>query len=113
MHHVDDIGKTLKELKRVTRKNGSIIIIEGNRFNPIFYIYSTRIKGHDHFRQSEFEKIISKHFKNFKIESMEAYPPFKMPIQIYKKVIKLERKISNIGFLKKFLSYNIAIIKID
>jgi len=113
LHHVEDINKSLKELKRVTKKGGSIIIIEGNRFNPIFYIYSTRLKGHDHFKQSDFEKIVSRQFKNYKIKSIEAYPPFKMPMSIYKKVIKLESFVSKIGFLKSFFSYNIAIIKVD
>lgn len=111
LHHLKDMDKTLKEVSRVTKVGGDIIILEGNRYNPIFYIYVTSIRGHDHLTKGEFRYLIKKHFPKSKFISLEAYPPFRFPMIIYKNVVKVEKVISGIGFLKPFLSYNAAIIK--
>jgi ubiquinone/menaquinone biosynthesis C-methylase UbiE len=111
LHHVKDIEKTLKEILRVTKPGGDIVILEGNRYNFIFYIYVTKIRGHDHLTQKEFKHLISKYFSNSKVTSFEAYPPFRFPMRIYKVVLKIEKIISGIGFLRPFFSYNVAIIK--
>ena len=113
LHHLKNMDKALEEVYRITKPGGDIVIMEGNRYNLIFYLYVTKIRGHDHLTQKEFKKLILKYFSNSKFISFEAYPPFRMPIQIYKVVIKIERIISKIAFLKPILSYNVVIIKND
>ncbi len=111
LHHLKDMDRMLKEVLRVTKTGGDIIILEGNRYNPIFYFYVTTVRGHDHLTQKEFKNLISKYFPNSKYMSFEAYPPFRFPMIIYKFVIKIERLISGMTFLRSFFSYNAAIIK--
>ena len=58
LHHVDEPKQRLsyhdnamQELKRVCKKNGKIFILEGNRYNPLFYPHMVKLEGHDHFTQ--------------------------------------------------------------
>lgn len=66
LHHIDEPQqrmkehlKGLKELRRVCKKGGMIILVDGNRYNPLFYPHMVKMRGHDHFRQSYFTDIIS------------------------------------------------------
>lgn len=111
LHHIKAVDKTLEEIKRVTKPGGSIVILEGNRYNPIFFIYATTIKGHDHFTQKELKKLIYKRFTNVRFIFMEAYPPFRFPMPIYKIILNIEKKVNKLYFLKSFFSYNIVVIK--
>ncbi len=111
LHHIKTVGKTLDEIKRITKPGGSIVILEGNRYNPLFFLYVTKVRGHDHFTQKEFKRIINKRFPDFKHISIEAYPPFCFRMNVYKYVLSFQRQISRVKFLKPFFTYNIAIIK--
>lgn len=117
LHHIDEpqqrttehIGG-LKDVKRVCKKGGVIVIVEANRFNPLSYFHMVLLRGHAHFTQSYFKKLIgavfdSVEFKNFEVH---LYPPkcLKM-FKVY------EKAIENFSFLKSFLAYNVAVIKND
>lgn len=114
LHHIDEGKqsqkrhfKALEELKRVCKKGGQIIILEANRYNPLFYIHMVKMRGHDHFRQSYFKKIIMTKFPNAKFKYFEAhsYPPFVLyPFKAFEYIME------KIPFLKPFLAYNLAII---
>jgi ubiquinone/menaquinone biosynthesis C-methylase UbiE len=111
LHHVNNVTKTLKEIKRVSKDNSTIIIVEGNRYNPIFYIYATKIRGHEHFTRDEFRKLIRKHFDNVEFISLESYPPFCLNEFWYRKVIFTQKIVNKFKFLKPLFSYNIAVIR--
>lgn len=111
LHHVRNVNKTLQEIKRVSKKNAAIIIVEGNRYNPIFFLYVTKMKNHQHFKQTEFKKIITRHFPDVEFLHFECYPPFMLKANMYKWVIKWGRLVSKITFLKPFFSYNVAVIR--
>lgn len=71
LHHVDEKNqseeihlKSLFELKRVIKANGYILIVEANRYNPLFYPHMVKILGHDHWSQLYFINTIRKFFPN-------------------------------------------------
>lgn len=113
LHHVDDgkfntskYKKVLLELSRVVRKGGEIIIVEGNRYNPLFYPHMVLMEKHNHFPQSYFESLMKQTFKNVELRHFEAhvYPPrFLWLWQFY------DRLMDNFC-PRQFLAYNIAII---
>lgn len=118
LHHIDEPRQRyprhilgMKEVKRVCKKNGMIIIVEANRYNPLLYPHIVLLKGHDHFKQSYFKKLICGAFNknNVEIKHFEAhvYPQkfFKL-FKVYEKV--MERH----SFLRPFLAYNAAIISL-
>ena len=42
LHHVDDIDKILREMRRVSKKY--VVILDCNRNNPLFFVYSLIVK---------------------------------------------------------------------
>jgi len=118
LHHIDEEDqsyekhiKGLQELKRVCRKGGSIVILEANRYNPLFYPHMVLIRKHNHFTQKYFKKIIKDAFGeniNFKSFETHFYPP--KLLKLFKIFEFISEKIS---FLKPFRAYNLAIVKND
>lgn len=117
LHHIDEAEQSyekhirgLKELKRVCKGDGYIIIVEANRYNLFFYPHMVLMKGHNHFKQSYFRKIILDIFDNVQFKTFEAhlYPArFVKIFKVYEKVMK------KFSFLEPFLAYNVAVIKND
>lgn len=48
-HHAADPVKAFAELRRVAKPGAQVLVIEGNRLNPIFYVHLTLMEGHEHF----------------------------------------------------------------
>lgn len=110
LHHVQDIKKTMKEIKRVTTDDAVIIFIEGNRYNPLFYIHMTKMRGHDHLTQKQFKNTILRYFPQAKFISFESHFIPYINERLFFKIIKIEKYLSKILFLRPLLSYNAAII---
>lgn len=113
LHHIDegnqDNGihlRALREIKRVVKSNGFIIIIEGNRYNPIFYPHMVKKLGHEHWKQSYFVRVISQVFDNVVFDFFEAHAYPKRFIILFKFYEWLMENFSP----KSFLSYNVAVI---
>lgn len=116
IHHIDEKKqretehiKGLKELRRVTKSGGYIIVIEGNRYNPLFYPHMVKLHGHDHLRQSYFKSLIKKVFQgdsiSFKFFEAHVYP--KSLLYFF----KLYEYVMEHLAPKEFLAYNAAIIQ--
>ena len=116
MHHIDENNqnrdehiRALLELKRVTKNGGYIVMVEGNRYNPLFYPHMVKALGHDHFTQRYFKSIISEIFPDFKFKAYEThYYPAKW-LRFWKIYEYLMDKFSP----KQFLAYNTAIINVE
>lgn len=117
IHHIDEPlhrklkhVSALKELKRVCRKEGTIVIVEGNRFNPLFYPHMVRMRGHDHLRQGYFKKIMREVYKkdqvSFHFFEAHSYP--KSSLIFWKLYEKVMEKIVP----KRFIAYNVAFISV-
>lgn len=113
MHHIDEENQNhdkhimgLEELKRVTKKGGKIIIVEGNRFNPLFYPHMVKMCGYNHFKQSYFKKIIREAFPSVKFKFFESHLYSKKYLKAWKVYEKIMESIAP----KSILSYNVAII---
>lgn len=108
LHHTDDPFKAIKELLRVAKNR--VIIIEANRYNPIFYLHLTLMEGHHHFTQKKFKEIIKSANTYFEIKNFSARVcPFDN-----KFLISIVNLFSDIfEFLKPFhffIEYNLGII---
>lgn len=114
LRHIDEKSqsfiehkKALRELKRVCRNNGVIVIVEANRYNPLFYPHMVLINRHNHFTQEYFNKLIKSVFKHFTMRNFESHVyPSKFNI-IWKFYEMFMEKISP----RQFRAYNVAIIK--
>lgn len=114
LHHINEPNqeyqehiKGLEELKRVCKSGGKIIIVEGNRYNPLFYPHMVLMNGHNHFTQKYFKKIIKDVFEGAEFKSFEAHFYPKRLIGFFKIFEMISERIS---FFSPFRSYNLAII---
>lgn len=73
LHHVPNHKKALHEVIRVTKEGGIIIVIEANRFNPIFYLHMTLMLGHQHFKKKYFKKLIESYSNDATFISTESH----------------------------------------
>lgn len=113
LHHIDEKTQSyhshvagLKELERVTKSGGKVIIVEGNRYNPLFYPHMVKMLGHEHFVQKYFYKIITDTFKNVQFKYFEAHSYPKGTIWFW----KIYEAFMELFSPKEFLAYNVAII---
>lgn len=117
LHHIDEKTQSfenhllgLQEASRVVKKGGYIIIVEGNRYNPIFFPHMVKHLGHEHFSYSYFKRLIRTAYgqgSNVLYKNFEAhfYPQALLP------VMKIYEKLMEALSPRRFLSYNVAIIK--
>jgi ubiquinone/menaquinone biosynthesis C-methylase UbiE len=115
LHHIDEENQSyekhiagIKELKRVCKNGGYVVVVEANRYNPLFYFHMVKQMGHDHFKQNYFKKIFRDVFgSNAKFKYLEChfYP------QNFLWFWKIFEFIMEHFIPKKFLSYNVAIVK--
>ncbi len=108
LHHAQDPEIALKELCRVTKKR--VIIIEANRFNPIFYLHLTLMEGHNHFSQNNFKKLLLSTGLPFEIKNFSARVcPVnnKFLIETVNFLSDVFEKIKPLYF---FIEYNLGII---
>lgn len=111
LHHVDEENQSIElhktsltELKRIVKPGGEIFIVEGNRYNPMFYPHMVKMRGHDHFSQSYFKSLISSVFPDATFSTFEAH--------LYPKTLSFlfslyERLMESI-VSEKYRAYNIA-----
>jgi ubiquinone/menaquinone biosynthesis C-methylase UbiE len=114
LHHIDEEHQSnathvaaLKELKRVVKESGCIIVVEGNRYNPLFYPHMVKMLGHDHWKQSYFKSVMSGVFQNVEFRHFEAhvYPKkFLWFWKFYEYI--MERFVPD-----AFSAYNVALIR--
>jgi len=116
IHHIDEHHQRkqkhfagLKELRRVCKRGGTIIIVEANRYNPLFYPHMVKMLGHNHLRQSYFKKLIHDSYQTdliqFRFFEAHFYPP--LLVQFF----RIYEFIMEHIMPKEFIAYNAAIIK--
>jgi ubiquinone/menaquinone biosynthesis C-methylase UbiE len=115
LHHIDEESQSyekhiqgLKELLRVVKKRGQIIIVEGNRYNPLFYPHMVKMHHHEHFKQGYFKGIINDSYRGndikFKFFEAHFYP------QNFLWFWKVYEWLMEQLWLKSILAYNVSII---
>jgi SAM-dependent methyltransferase len=108
LHHMDDPRAALAEYARVLRPGGTLLVIEGNRYNPVFYVHMTRVLGHEHFGRARFRELVSERFPAARFGSFEAhYVPWGERILPLQQLV--ENGLERVPGLGPLLSYNFAV----
>lgn len=110
LHHVNNPEKALSEIRRVVSKSTKIMLVEGNRYNPLFYVHMTKLGGHEHFSQGKFKEMVLKYFPNASFSHFESHFVPIIGTSILKLIIRLEKFMDRIPFLAPLLSYNAAVV---
>jgi ubiquinone/menaquinone biosynthesis C-methylase UbiE len=73
LHHMDAPEEALEEYRRVLRPEGKALIVEANRYNPLFYPHMTLALGHQHFKRSRFRRLVRAVFPRARFGAFEAH----------------------------------------
>lgn len=114
LHHVDEQTqarpqheKALQELARVVKPDGYIIIVEANRYNPLFYPHMVKLLGHDHFRHEYLVDLLNTIFKNFTLKLFEIHYYNSRVLWLWRFYETVMEKFAP----RSLLAYTFAIIK--
>ncbi|MCD4813553.1 class I SAM-dependent methyltransferase [bacterium] len=64
-HHMENPAVALRELQRVVKPGGPIVVVEANRYNPVFYIHLTLLGDHQHYTRRALKRFLRKADENF------------------------------------------------
>ncbi len=108
LHHMDSPEQALVQYRRVLRPGGTALIVEANRFNPIFYPHMTLILGHEHFGRRRFHSLVGAVFPDARFGSFEAhYSPLLSHLLWLQHAV--EEALERFRPFRPLLSYNFAV----
>ena len=101
-------ASALAEYRRVLKPGGVALIVEGNRFNPSFYLHMTLALGHEHFPGRRFRELVRGAFPDARFGAFEAHyvPGLRRLLPLQHMV---EETFERLPPLRPLLSYNWAI----
>jgi ubiquinone/menaquinone biosynthesis C-methylase UbiE len=108
LHHMDSPERALAEYRRVLRPGGAALIVEANRYNPLFYPHMTLALGHQHFTRRRFRALVTAVFPAARFGSFEAHyvPGLDRGLAVQNVV---EEALERIPPFRPLLSYNFAV----
>ena len=108
LHHMGRPEQALAEYRRVLRPGGRALIVEANRFNPIFYPHMTLALGHEHFTRRRFRALVRGAFPDSRFGAFEAHyaPPLERFPTLQRAV---ENGLERVPPFRPLLSYNFAV----
>jgi ubiquinone/menaquinone biosynthesis C-methylase UbiE len=108
LHHMERPERALAEYRRVLKPGGHALIVEANRYNPIFYPHMTLALGHEHFTRGRFRALVSREFPTPRFGAFEAHyvPQLNRALGLQH---ALEEGLERFPPVRRLLSYNFAV----
>lgn len=108
LHHMSSPERALREYRRVLRPGGTALIVEANRFNPLFYPHMTLALGHEHFTRRRFRRLVTEVFPAARFGAFEAHyvPGLRRGLVLQH---AFEDAIERVPPFGPLLSYNFAV----
>jgi ubiquinone/menaquinone biosynthesis C-methylase UbiE len=108
LHHMDDPERALTEYRRVLKPGGTALIVEANRYNPIFFVHMTKMLGHEHFSRKRFNELVRSAFPVSRVGTFEArFVP--QAERLLKAQETVENILERIPGYSRLVAYNFAV----
>ncbi len=113
LHHISSAERkrALSEIKRVVKPGGFIIIVEANKYNPLFFLHYTMFIHHSHFSGSYFESLISAKFPQVVFQYLDLHNYPTKNSTLLSVLYFCEFVWEKIPLVKKLSSYTVATIR--
>jgi ubiquinone/menaquinone biosynthesis C-methylase UbiE len=108
LHHMERPDRALAEYRRVLKPDGTMLIVEANRYNLLFYPHMTLALGHEHFTRARFRSLVSATFPTARFGAFEAHyvPGLSRALALQHAV---EEALERVPPFRPLLSYNFAV----
>jgi ubiquinone/menaquinone biosynthesis C-methylase UbiE len=108
LHHMENPDKAIQEYRRVLKPAGAALIVEANRYNPIFFMHMTKMLGHEHFPRRRFHALVRSGFPDASFGSFDAHfvPQAEKMLQVQE---AFENALERIPGVSRLISYNYSI----
>jgi ubiquinone/menaquinone biosynthesis C-methylase UbiE len=108
LHHMELPKRAVAEYRRILKSGGTALIVEANRYNPIFYPHMTLALGHAHFSRGPFQTLVRAVFPAARFGAFEAhYAPALNSILRVQHLV--EEALERFPPFQPLLSYNFAV----
>jgi ubiquinone/menaquinone biosynthesis C-methylase UbiE len=106
LHHMEQPERAIAEYSRVVKPGGHVLIVEANRYNPVFYPHMTLALGHHHFTRRRFHGLVRSAFSDVRFGAFEAHyvPGLSARLQHV-----FEQALEHVPPFRPLLSYNFAV----
>jgi len=108
LHHMESPERALQEYRRVLKQHGTALIVEANRFNPLFYPHMTLALRHQHFSRRRFRELVTAVFPETRFGAFDAHyaPDLRRALVLQHAV---EEGLERFPPFRGLLSYNFAV----
>jgi ubiquinone/menaquinone biosynthesis C-methylase UbiE len=109
LHHVESPTRVLREMVRVRRPGGRLVIVEPNRLNPICWVHLTLLSDHDHFRTKDFIRLVDRivPIKEFRQFELHLWPTDDAALRA--RLERVEDALDRSPAWKPFVLFNLVI----
>ncbi|MFP4466861.1 MAG: class I SAM-dependent methyltransferase [Candidatus Goldiibacteriota bacterium] len=110
LHHAQDPEKAVMEMVRTASKK--VILVEANRYNPLFYVNLTLMGNHQHFTRKRFKELAAKPGFPYEITHFSARvcPINKKPVINF--FDRIQDFLENFPPYRPIIEYNMAVITV-
>jgi ubiquinone/menaquinone biosynthesis C-methylase UbiE len=108
LHHMERPERAVAQYCRVLKPDAVALIVESNRYNPIFFVHMTKMLGHEHFPRQRFHGLVRSAFDNVRFGSFEAhYVPWGEQLLSVQHAV--EELLERMPVASRLVSYNFEI----
>jgi ubiquinone/menaquinone biosynthesis C-methylase UbiE len=110
-HHMQNPRQALAELQRVVKPGGPIVVIEANRYNPVFYVHLTLLGEHEHFTRGALRRFLRAADPAFTYTMAESRClPWDAP-WLLRLLEAGEETLERLKIFNPWLTYQIAVVR--